>query len=263
MRMRALAVGLVALCVAAGCAQAPAKEGDAEKAELSPELKSLVLDAVPTDIAHPLFIDFNGRAELIGYALEPETKAAPGSQVSLKLYWRSTGKLEVGYVPFTELVLPNGARMNVDGSGPVRKGELVPSNWEQGKVYVDELQITVPPDIEAARFSIVVGLKTEPVAPEEPTAEPEAKDDKKADKKGAETGPGTFGVVYLSVLSGPADSQHGGVIATLETGVTSSTLRARAAKGDKKAAGAPKRPAGKPASARPASARPASAKPAQ
>jgi hypothetical protein len=246
----------VALCVAVGCAQAPAKEGDTEKPELSPQVKSLVLDAAPSDIPHPLFIDFNGRAELIGYALEPETKAAPGSQVSLKLYWRSSGKLDAGYVPFTELVLPNGARLNVEGSGPVRKGELVPSNWEQGKVYVDELQITVPPDIDAARFSIVVGLKTEPVAPEEPAAEPEPKDRKKADKKAEEVAPGNFGVVYLSVLSGQADSQHGGVVATLETGVTTSSLRARAAKDDKKAAGA-KRPPGKPASAKPRPLQPA------
>jgi hypothetical protein len=226
-------------------------------------VKSLVLDETPTDIAHPLFIDFNGRAELIGYALEPETKAAPGSQVSLKLYWRSTGKLDAGYVPFTELVLPSGARIDVDGTGPVRKGELVPSNWEQGKIYVDELQITVPPDIDSARFSIVAGLKTEPVAPEEPAAEPELKDDKKADKKAEQVAPGTFGVVYLSVLSGQADSKHGGVIATLETGVTAGALRARAVKGDKKAVGALKRAPGKPASAKPASAKPRPAQPAQ
>jgi hypothetical protein len=253
MRMQALAVGLVALCLAVGCAQAPAKEGDTEKPELSPELKSLVLDQTPTDIAHPLFIDFNGRAELIGYALEPENKAAPGSQLSLKLYWRSTGKLDAGYLPFTELVLPKGTRIDVEGTGPVRKGALVPGNWEQGKVYVDELSITVPADIDAARFSIVVGLKTEPVAPEEPAAEPEAKDGKKAEKKPEKAPEGTFGAVYLSVLSGPADSKHGGVVASLETGVTPSTLRARAGKDDKKAAaGAFKRLPGKPVSAKPA-----------
>jgi len=254
--MRALGVGLVALCVVAGCARAPAPEGDAEKPELSPQVKSLVLDEAPSDIPHPLFIDFNGRAELIGYAIQPETKAAPGSQVSLKLYWRSTGKLEAGYVPFTELVTPGGARFNVEGSGPVRRGELVPSNWEQGKVYVDELDLTVPADIDAARFSIVVGLRTEPVAPEEPEAEAADKDDKKADKKADEAASGTFGTVYLSVLSGQADSKHGGVVATLETGVTPGALRARAVKDDKKA-GAPKRPQPRPASAKPRPAQPA------
>src|SRR4051812_24480880 len=186
MRMRALAVGLVALCVAAGCAQAPAKEGETEKPELSAQLKALVLDEVPTDIAHPLYVDFNGRAELLGYALDPEpaagTKLNPGSKLSLKLYWRATGKLDAGYVPFTEWVLASGKRISVEGAGPVRKGELVPSNWEPGKVYVDELSVPVP-DADGGRASIVVGLQTEPVAPE---AAPEAQDDdKKADKKAA------------------------------------------------------------------------------
>jgi len=206
MRMRALATGLVALFAAVGCAQAPVKE-EAEKPELSPEMKSLVLDSAPSDIPHPLYIDFNGKAELLGYALEPATLAAPGSKLSLKLYWHSTGKLEQGYVPFTELVLPTGKRIDVDGSGPLRKGPLVPANWEPSKVYVDELEVVVPSDIEAARFSIVVGLKTEPVAPAEPPAPTDAKN---ADKKPEKAAEGTFGAVYLSVLSGPSDSKHGG-----------------------------------------------------
>ena len=260
MRMRALAVGLVTLCVAVGCAQAPAKEDDAEKPELSPQAKSLVLEQAPTDLPHPVAIDFNGRAELIGYALEPEGTAAPGSQLSLKLYWRSTGKLEEGYVPFTELVLPNGTRVEVEGSGPVRKGELLPNTWEQGKVYVDEVSITVPKDIDASRFSIVVGLKTQPIAPEEPAAEVEAKDPKKADKKDEKPEAGTFGPVYLSVLSGPSDKVHGAALASLETGVTSAALRARAKEDKRGGANGGKRP---PAGGKPASAKPRPAQPAQ
>jgi len=242
MTVRALVLG-IALLGAAGCAQAP-KEGDAEKPELAPELKSLVLDSAPTDIPHPLYIDFNGKAELLGYSLEPETMAAPGSKLSLKLYWRSSGKLGEGYVPFTELLTPDNKRIELPSSGPVRSGALVPANWETGKVYVDELDATVPADLDAARFTIIVGLKTEPVAPEEPAL---AKKDEKAEKAAEKPAEGTFGPVYLSVLSGPADSKHGGVIATLETGATPGAKRARAEKGDKGA----KRPAGQPVSAKP------------
>lgn len=248
--MRVLAFGLVALCVASGCAQAPAAEGEAaEKAELSPQLKALVLDQAPTDLAHPLYIDFNGRAELLGYALEPEAKAAPGSQLSLKLYWRAGGKLEGGYVPYTELLLPDGKRVELEATSPVRQGELSPANWERGKIYVDEITATVPKDLEVARFSIVVGLKTAPI-PEEPKEEPEAeKKPEKGDKKAEEVAPATFGSVYLSVLSGPADSKHGGVIATLETGYT----RPVAGKGGKKPpTSAIKRAPGAPAPGKPA-----------
>jgi hypothetical protein len=243
MRMRALVLGMLALSVAAGCNQAP-KQSE-ETAELAPELKALVLSEAPSDIPHPHYIDFNGKAELLGYALEPSSGlAAPGSKLSLKLYWRSVGKLDEGYVPFTELVTPGGKRIEISGSGPVRQGALVPSKWEPGKVYVDELDITVPADIDAARVSIVVGLKTEPIAPPEPEA-PEG-GEKPAEKPAKEAG--TFGTVYLTVLSGPADDKHGGVVTSLETGVSPATLRARAQKDDKKGV---KRPGTKTVSAKP------------
>jgi hypothetical protein len=250
MRLGAL-VGLLGLSLSLvnGCAQAPKGE-EAEKPELTPELKSLVLEQAPTDIAHPLYVDFNGKAELVGYSLEPQGMASPNSKLSLKLYWRSTGKLGEGYQPFTELVTPDGRRIEVSGTGPVRTGALAPVNWEPGKVYVDELEASVPADINAARFTIVVGLKTAPVAPEEP-AEGEAKPAEKKDEKAAEA---AFGTVYLSVLSGPSDNKHGAVLATLETGVTPGAQRVLAAKDGKRAPGAkpgvlakPAQPAAKPA----------------
>ena len=163
MRALALALGMVALA-AVGCARAAGAEDAAEKPELTPELRALVLDAAPTDIPHPLYVDFNARAELLGYALEPQAMAAPGSKLSLKLYWRATGELPEGYAPFTELVTPDDRRIEVAGNGPVRRGPLTPSHWERGKVYVDELDVTVPADIDAARFAIVVGFKTQPSA---------------------------------------------------------------------------------------------------
>ncbi len=239
------------LCAAAGCAQSPAPGGDAEKPELTPELKALVLESAPTDIPKRLYIDFNGKAELVGYALEPATMAAPGTKLSLKLYWRSTGKLGAGYTPFTELVAGSGKRFEVAGSGPVRTGALVPESWEPGKVYVDELDITVPAELDSARFSIVVGLRTAPVSVEEPAEE--AKAEEKAEKAEGKPAVGQFGAVYLSVLSGPADLERGGVIATLETGLTPGAQRARAAK-DGKPQKRP--PAGKPASAKPRPAAP-------
>jgi hypothetical protein len=270
MRMRAVAVGLVAVCLAVGCAQSKPSDAavETEKPELTPELKSLVLDEAPTDIPHPLYVDFNGRAELLGYSLEPAVMAPPGSKLALKLYWRSTARLETGYLPYTELVLANGKRIEVAGGGPVRSGALAPPSWEPGKVYVDELEISVPADIDAARFAIVVGLKTQPIAAEEPAAVAEKNDDKKADKTAEKPGEGTFGAVYLSVLSGPADSKHGAAIATLETGATRGAQRLRTAKDDKRNADALKRlpikpGAGKPVAGRPVAGTPAPGQPAR
>jgi hypothetical protein len=234
--MHALAVGVLALFTAVGCAQPQAQEGEAP-AELSAELKSLVLDEAPSDLPNPLFIDYGGKVALLGYALEPATLAPPGSKISLKLFWRASSKLAEGYKLYTELVTAGGKRFEVEGGGALRQG-LPPSHWQPGKIYIDEVTLTVPEDIEAARFSIVVGLKTAPIAAEEPT-EVAKKDDKKADK---DEKPATFGAVHLRVLSGPADAKHGGIIATLDTGVAPGAKRARAAKDEKRAAGALKRP---------------------
>jgi len=253
MRAGALALATIVVCVAAGCTRAPAADDGDEKAELTPAQKALVLDSAPSDIPHPLYVDFNSKAELLGYALEPQSMAAPGSKLSLKLYWRATSDLGEGYAPFTELVTPDDRRIEVSSNGPVRKGPLQPSKWQRGKVYVDELDVTVPADIDAARFSIVVGFKTQPIAAAEPEKTDAAKKPEKGDKK-ADTSPATFGDVYLSVLSGPADGKHGAVLATLETGATPGAQRARAAKDDKRAPGAVRRVPGGgklPSSARP------------
>jgi hypothetical protein len=252
--MQALAVGLLVLG-AVGCSRSSAQDAE-EKAELGPELKSLVLEQAPSDLPNPSFVDFGGKVQLLGYALEPTQLAAPQSKVSLKLFWRSTGKLSEGFRPYTELVTPAGKRFDIQGTGPVRQGALSPPSWEPGKIYIDELQITVPEEIDAPRFAIVVGLKTAPIAPEEPEAAKDDDGEEKAEKKPADEKPaGTFGDVYLPVLSGLADRQHGAIVATLETGVTPGAKRARAAKDEKRAPGgvrrAPGAPGKPPLSARP------------
>lgn len=241
MRIHALAVGLL-LTAAVGCAQSTPKQ-DEEQPELGPELKALVLDEAPSDVPNPTFVDFGGKAALVGYALEPARLAAPGSKLTLKLFWRSLSKLSDGYRVYTELVTPGGTRFPIEGTGPVRQGALNPSTWEPGRIYIDELEITVPDELEAARFSIIAGLKTSPVAPEEPAddAEEGEEGEEKADAKD-KPADGTFGDVYLNVLSGRADSKHGGIVATLETGVVPGAKRARAGKDEKRAVGG-KRPA--------------------
>lgn len=225
-----------------GCAQAPSKEGDAEKPELSAAQAGLVLEEAPTDIPNARYIDFNSKAALLGYAISPSNLAAPGSKITLKLYWRSVSPLGEGYTLFTQLVTPGGKRFDVQANGALRQGgALAPSNWQPGKVYVDEVEVQVPEELEAPSFSIVVGFKTAPIAPEEPVAKADEKKDEKKDEKAEKAEEASFSPIYLSVLSGVADSKFGGVVTTLATGVTPGAKRARAAKDDKRG-GAVKRP---------------------
>ena len=239
MRTHALAVGLL-LLTAVGCAQPAAKE-DQEQPELGPELQALVLDQAPSDVPNPTFFDFGGKVALVGYALEPARLAAPGSKLTLKLFWRSMSELGEGYRVYTELVTPGGKRFPVEGTGPVRQGALKPDIWEPGKIYIDELDITVPEELDAPRFSIVVGLKTAPVAAEESAEATKA--GAKAGEAKDEPSAGNFGEVYLSVVSGLSDAKHGGVVATLETGVVPGAKRARTGKDEKRQLVGNKRPA--------------------
>jgi len=230
-------IGVAACLTLSGCAQANADQPE-EKREVPAELKAFVLDEAPSDVQRPLYIDFQGKAELVGFALEPAGLAAPGSKLQLKLYWRSTGRLSPGYKLFTHLVVPSGKRFPVEGAGPLRKGALSPSDWEPGKVYVDELELSVPEELDAARFSIVAGIAREPVqvVDAEPEGGAEAKEP--AEKPEGKAKLGTFSAVHLRVLSGPSDGRHGGIVATLETGVTPGAKRARTSKTTKRAGAA-------------------------
>jgi len=127
------------------------------------KLQSLVLEAVPSDIPHPLRVDFEGKVRLLGYDI---THSAGGAE--LILYWQSLERLPKGWRLFTHLVdgqgqqvpFPNG---NFDHVGPLRELSpegsvaLPPSRWIPGKVYVDRQTIKTPSGV-LLPVSIVVGV---------------------------------------------------------------------------------------------------------
>ena len=111
--------------LAAGCGKAPPKQ---EPAKLSPALQAHVLDAVPSDIQHRMFVDFGGKVHLLGYNIEPEGVVAPGGKVKLTLYWQSIARLGPGWGLFTHVLDARGHRAaNIDNVGPLRE----PSNKVQ------------------------------------------------------------------------------------------------------------------------------------
>src|SRR4029079_17179017 len=137
--MRSLLWSSLFLAAAAlGCAS-PA----AQPAETDASLSTYVLDAVPTDVQNRTLIDFGGAVHLVGWDLSPADKAAPGSTLHLKLYWRSVKKLSPGWTLFTHGSVPDAPRPYAfDDVGTLRQN-LPPSEWTPGNVYVDEQDITV------------------------------------------------------------------------------------------------------------------------
>ena len=202
---------LTAAALALACEKVPRAD---EQAAADPALESHVLESAPTDIENRAFVDFGGKLHLIGYALEPKGVAGPGTRLKLKLYWRKVGPLGPGWSLFTHVLDTRGVQIkNADNDGPLRRittgadgkprQALGPSQWQPGKVYVDEQEIELPTDLKTAEVTIVVG----------------AWKDRDPSRK-------TDSTHRLSVISGPSDGRNRGIVAHVPTGLKVSALPA-------------------------------------
>ncbi len=99
-------------------------------------------------------VDFDGKVRLVGYTVSPKLAVyPPGTKLTVTLVWRCEQQLEPGYGLFTHLVGASGQQIdNLDDKGPLRRLEgvkgqpLPPSKWEPGKLYLDDLTFTLPPE---------------------------------------------------------------------------------------------------------------------
>jgi hypothetical protein len=215
-----------ALLCSTACQPAPKQQ---EKAPLPPAAAQLVLKKLPDEEIERTYIDFAGKVQLIGYSVQPEKLAGPGTPLHVKLYWRVTQPLDPGWNLFTHLLTPSGGQLaNLDHSGPLRQAkELAPDQWEPGFIYVDELRGEVPKTqprnntmspLYTPSFTVAVGFhktKQDPV-PKRTEAE-----EKKEVAEG-ETQPPERPKVRdfrLPVVSGPSDNQQRALVATLSTGI--------------------------------------------
>lgn len=111
-----------------------------------------------------LDLEFGGAVELLGAKVAPTLGLKPGSRVDLTLFWRKKAKVARSFQLFTHVLDGAGERiLNLDASGPLRKtlgGERVypPSEWEEGKVYVDQVGFWVPASVRTDSISVVCGL---------------------------------------------------------------------------------------------------------
>ena len=190
---RLLVMGALALGACASQGEAP---------KLDDAVSALVLPDVPTDVQNRTLVDFGGAVHLVGWDLAPADKAAPGSTVHLKLYWRSVKKLSPGWSLFTHVIVADAPKPYAYDDVGVLRQKLEPSDWVPGNVYVDEQDITVP-NTQSPTFTLAVGVGHEAV--QVPGSEVEGM-------------PGT----RLEILSGLSDGHDRAIVARLATGVTPS-----------------------------------------
>jgi hypothetical protein len=146
-------IALATLCLVFGCSR-----DDASKKRL----KTYILDKEPK-IEKRLNVDFDGKVELIGYKFNTKSPK-PDKKVKLTLYWKPKQKLDDNMKLFTHVLDGSGEKVaSLDDKGPLRekkggKTSLPLSQWEPGKIYVDEQPFKIPSKIKTERFQIVTGI---------------------------------------------------------------------------------------------------------
>ena len=160
--MRCSALLLAGVLTACVSPSPTSSEKHDEKAEAE-RLKEFILDAPPADIGTHLDADFSGKLMLLGARVEPTSGLKPGTKVKFTLYWRAQQKLDAGFKLFTHIVDASGERvLNIDNVGPLREQRsgsqaLPPSDWQPGKVYVDEQSFTIPSSVKTDKIQILTG----------------------------------------------------------------------------------------------------------
>ena len=156
-----LVFAAIACSSAVGCVGGSTDTSSPEDKE---RLKAYVLDKAPDPIPSKLDVNFDGKVTLMGCKVEPTGVIKPGGHVKVTMYWRSDKKLEDGWNLFTHVLDGSGERvLNIDNVGPIRewrgdKQALSPSQWQPGKVYVDEQEFTVPGGVKTDKIQLTTGI---------------------------------------------------------------------------------------------------------
>jgi 4-amino-4-deoxy-L-arabinose transferase-like glycosyltransferase len=107
-------------------------------------------------VPHPLFADFGGFIELVGYDL-PTTIARPGATIPLTLTWRARVPTDVSYTVFVHLLDENEQVHGQQDSVPLR-GAAPTTGWLPGEVLSDAYQLPVSPNAPPGLYAVEVGF---------------------------------------------------------------------------------------------------------
>ncbi|HEX3777584.1 MAG TPA: carbohydrate-binding family 9-like protein [Polyangiaceae bacterium] len=183
----ALVLVFVACALSAACVGGSSDSHDTKAS--SERLKHFVLSAPPNDVGQAVGADFEGKVKLLGARVEPAANVRPGERIKLTIYWQAEKQLDSGWSLFTHVIDAAGERLlNVDNVGPLREVHgstqaLPPSDWQPGKVYIDEQMFTLPGTVRTDKIQITTGIW-------------------KGDQR-------------LKIVAGPHDSSNRAIVATL------------------------------------------------
>jgi hypothetical protein len=115
----------------------------------------------PSDM-QPVDADLGGRVQLLGYSLTPadgEALFAPGSQLSVTLYWQAQRDMPISYKVFVQWV---GAGQALAQNDAVPGGWQRPTTgWVPGEVIVDRHVLALPSALPAGEYTLIAGMYDE------------------------------------------------------------------------------------------------------
>lgn len=120
------------------------------------ELKSSDRQFTAPQVAHSQTAKIGGSIELLGYDFV-KSKAAPGGQFPVKLYWHATAPVKTGYKVFVHLLDSNGILRAQQDSVP-KSGSLPTDQWLGGEYISDEYTLSIPADVQPGDFQIEIGM---------------------------------------------------------------------------------------------------------
>ena len=110
-------------------------------------------------VGRPLAATVGQKAHLRGYDLDL-SRAHPGGEIRLTLYWQAGGPMVRPFKVFTHLVGATG-RPLAQHDAPPGGGCCPADTWAAGEVIVDEHPIPLPADLPPGAYDLVVGLYDE------------------------------------------------------------------------------------------------------
>lgn len=119
---------------------------------------TLPLMTTPAELAQqakPVSLDFSGQIKLVGYQAPATAKA--GQTFSVGIYWQTVKTPSVDYTTFLHVLDASGKTVSQVDLAPFA-GTRPTSTWKPGDLVRDEYPLTLPANLPAGKYRVVVGL---------------------------------------------------------------------------------------------------------
>lgn len=154
--MTARRAGLWAAALCFGCLPNPQSLKERRESFDRGALGALLLEQAPGDM-RPVGAVFGGRAELLGYRLDPDAPKA-GDSVTVTLYWRAVRVMDEDYQVFVHGDALGGKAARIHADHFPAKGRYPTDVWRSGEVVADPFRLKIPKPYGGERLGVYVGL---------------------------------------------------------------------------------------------------------